>query len=612
MFKKIFNTLDNVTPQVEAISGMDATFLYGETPTSPMHVGSVAVLEGSLEFADFKKLVHSKIHQIPRLRQRLLYVPMSIDYPYWVDDPNFNIDLHIHRVALPKPGGWENLRRMAAAIHSQALDQNRPLWEFTFVEGIDTIEQLPKGSVAIISKVHHVAIDGMAGAALMSLLFDTSSRKKEIPEPRPYRPSPLPNEIGLMFKSSLSFVENPLKLPKLFSETVVNTFKAGIAARTQKNAPKSSFTAPPTPLNRIVSPKRMWNTAILSLDRVKALKTAMGTTLNDVMLAICSSALRRYLLEKDKLPNKPLVAMVPVSQRKTVQTGETGNQIAPIFVQLATNIEDPIERLEVIHENTTRQKAYQKAIGAKGLTEMAQVVPFGIANQAARIYSRFKMAEMHNPICNVTITNVPGPPIPLYMNGHKLDNVMGMAPVVDGMGLIITILSYNGNLTVSPTSDHNTMPDINKFTRYLRESANELEAAIQARGEVKQKKKVAEKKKVEKAASEIDLVFDHFKDALKAAGDKIKPDNGLFMFHLTESDSYYRMDLNKSPGQIRKSKAANPDVTIKVKDRHLLKIAQGKLGLQAAFIQGRLKMDGDSNKAMKLATILSKLPDYKR
>lgn len=611
MLKKIFSTLDNITPQVESISGVDATFLYGETPTSPMHVGGVLVLEGSLQFADFKKLVHSKIHQIPKMRQRLMYVPMSIDYPYWVDDPNFNIDLHIHRVALPKPGGWGELRRMAAAIHSQALDHNRPLWEFTFVEGIDNIKQLPKGSVAIISKVHHVVIDGMAGAAIMSLLFEPMSKKRDIPEPRPYQPSPLPNELGLMFKSSLSFVEDPLKLPKLVSETVVSTLKAGLAARTQKNAPRSSFTAPPTPLNRIVSPKRMWNTAILSLDRVKALKNTMGTTLNDVILAICAGALRRYLLEKDKLPSKPLVAMVPVSQRQSVDAGDTGNQIMPIFVQLATHISDPIERLELIHENATRQKSYQKAVGAKGLAEMAQAVPFGIANQAARVYSRFRMAEMHNPICNVTITNVPGPPIPLYMNGHKLESVMGMAPVVDGMGLIITILSYNGNITVSPTSDVNTMPDIDKFSRYLRESANELEAAVLALGEAKKQEKVVEKKKVEKAATEVDKAFDHFRDALKAAADKIKPDNGLFMFHLTESDTYYRMDLNKSPGQIRKSKATNPDVTIRVKDHHLLKIARGRLGLQAAFIQGRLKMDGDSAKAMKLASILSKMPNYK-
>lgn len=611
MLKKIFSALDNATPQVESISGMDATFLYGETPTSPMSVGSVAILEGSLEFDTFKKLVHSKIHQIPKLRKRLLYVPMSIDYPYWVDDPNFNIDLHIHHVRLPSPGNWKELRKMASDIFSKPLDHNRPLWEFTFVEGLDSIDQVTKGSVAIISKVHHVAIDGMAGAAIMSLLFDTSSKKKEIPEPRPYRPEPLPNEIALMFKSSLSFVENPLKLPRLLGDAVVTTFKAGIAARTQKNAPKSSFTAPPTPLNRLVSPKRMWNTAILSLDRVKALKNTMGTTLNDVVLAICAGALRRYLSEKDKLPNKPLVAMVPVSLRTETKAGDTGNKISPIFVQLATNVEDPIERLEVIHENTTRQKAYQKAVGAKGLSQMAEVVPFGIANQAARLYSRYKVAEMHNPVCNCTITNVPGPPIPLYMNGHKLENVMGMAPVVDGMGLIITILSYNGNLTISPTSDANTMPDINLFTRYLRESANELEAAIQERGKTVEKKKVAEKKKIEKAETEIDKVFNHLKKELKASADKIKPNNGLFMIHLTESDSFYRVDLNNSPARVQKSKAAKPDVILKVKDSHFIKIVKGKLGLQAAFIQGRLKMEGDSAKAMKLASILSKLPDYK-
>ncbi|HFB99803.1 MAG TPA: wax ester/triacylglycerol synthase family O-acyltransferase, partial [Phaeodactylibacter sp.] len=421
MLGKLLNQFNN--PNLKAISGLDATFLYIDSPTSPMHVGSVAVIEGNLEFETFRKIIQSRIHMIPKFRKRLVYVPLSIDYPYWVDDPNFDIDLHLQHIALPKPGGWKELRKTASQIFSEPLDQSRPLWSFTFVEGLDDVPQVPKGSVAIISKIHHVAIDGMAGAGMMSLIFDFSPEKQPIPDPKPFKPQPLPNEISMVMKSALSFAQQPLKFPKLITQTLQASIKTGMLTRIQRSElPTAPFTAPPTPLNGIISSRRKWNTAILDLQRIKKLKNIMGTTLNDVMLAFCAGALRRYLLEKKKLPHKPLVAMVPISTRTEGEKSDD-NQISSMLIQIATNIEDPIERLEAIHENTVRGKIYQKAVGAKTLANMAEVVPFGIANQAARLYSRFQISEMHNPMFNVTITNVPGPNFPLYLNGHKLLSV---------------------------------------------------------------------------------------------------------------------------------------------------------------------------------------------
>lgn len=590
--------------KVKPISGMDATFLYIESATSPMHIGSVAVIEGDLDFDKFRATILSRIHLIPKLRKRLLYVPLSIDYPYWVDDPNFDIDMHIQHIALPKPGDWKGLRKVASQIFSEPLDQSRPLWSFTFVEGLDNIPQVPKGSVAVISKIHHVAIDGVGGSSLLSLIFDFTPEPKPIPAPRPYTPTPLPNEIEMMLRSSMSFVEKPLKFPKLISEAVSASFKAGMLTRVKKvDLPTAPFTAPQTPLNGLRASQRKWNSAILSLDRIKVLKNAMKVTLNDVLLAICAGALRRYLLEKDKLPLKPLVAMVPISTRSQTEEDEDGNNVSSMLVQLATNIEDPIERLETIHENTLLGKTYQGAIGAKTLANMAEAVPFGIANQAARLYSRFQLSEMHNPVFNLTITNVPGPQMPLYLNGHKLLSIMGMAPIIDGMGLIITIFSYNGLVTLSPTSDAKTMPDIDKFSRYIRESANELESIILSG---KDKKKTV-KKKAKTAAS--DPIFAHFKKHLKLNAAHIKPNNGLFQFVVTgDVPREWRVDLNQSPPVVRKGKVKTPDTTFTIADEHLVKIGQGKMNLQAAFIQGRLKIDGDSSKAMKLGTILSKLP----
>ncbi|MEM6967692.1 MAG: wax ester/triacylglycerol synthase family O-acyltransferase, partial [Bacteroidota bacterium] len=470
MFGKILKNFNN--PNLQSISGMDATFLYVESPTSPMHVGSVAVIEGDLKFETFRKIIQSRIHMIPKLRKRLVYVPLSVDYPYWVDDPNFDIDLHLDHIALPKPGGWNELRNTASSVFSEHLDQNRPLWSFTFVEGLDNVPQVPKGSVAIVSKIHHVAIDGMAGAGMMSLIFDFTPEKQKIPNPRPFKPKPLPNELSMIMKSAVSFAENPLKFPKLITKTLQASIKAGVVTRVQRSElPTAPFTAPPTPLNGIISSRRKWNTAILDLQRVKNLKKMAGTTLNDVVLAFCAGALRRYLVEKKKLPLKPLVAMVPISTRTDAEKNDLGNQVSSMLVQLATNIEDPIERLETIHENTIKGKTYQDALGAKTLANMAEAVPFGVANQAARLYSRYQISSFHKPVFNVTITNVPGPNFPLYLNGHKLLSIMGMAPIIDGMGLIITILSYDGLLTISPTSDANSMPDIDDFTRYIRESA---------------------------------------------------------------------------------------------------------------------------------------------
>jgi diacylglycerol O-acyltransferase / wax synthase len=321
------------------------------------------------------------------------------------------------------------------------------------------------------------------------------------------------------------------------------------------------------------------------------------------MLAICSGALRRYLDEKGKLPPKSLVAMVPISVRDKDNT-DTDNQLSAMLIQIATNIADPIERLEAIHENSIRGKTYQNAVGAKTLGKMAEAVPFGVANQAARLYSRFQVAKLHNPVFNVAITNVPGPSFPLYINGHKVLSIMGTAPIIDGMGLIITILSYDGLVTISPFSDINSMPegDLDDFTRYLRESANELEAAILAFD--KKKKKAA--KKGERPQSE--KLFKQLGEFLGAMPDNGKPKSGVFQFKVSGNvPSEWVVDISKFPGTVEEGRTSSPDAIFSVEEEHLLRIAAKELDVQTAFIQGRLKVDGDFNQAMRLAKILGKM-----
>jgi len=592
-------------PNVKSISGLDATFLYGETPTSPMHVGSVAIIEGSLEYKDFRKIIMSRIHHIPKFRRRLMYTPFSIDHPYWVDDPDFNIDMHIRNVSLPKPNDWKQLRRLASREFSEHLDHSRPLWSFTFVEGLDNLSQVPKGSVAIISKVHHVAIDGMAGAGLLAVLFDFGPDVQEIPEPKAFKPKPLPNEISLMLKSGIGFAKNPLKFPRIIKETLEATIKAGFLTRAQHiDLPTSPFTAPKTPINGIIAAERKWNTSIISLSRVKELKKIMGTTVNDILLAICAGALRRYLLEKRKLPKKPLVAMVPISTRGD-KGGIDGNQLSAMLVQLATHIEDPIERLEKIYENTIKGKTYQGAAGAKTLSNLAESVPFGVANQAAQLYSRYNLAKMHSPVFNVVITNVPGPQIPIYLHGHKLLNIMGMAPIIDGMGLIITILSYQDQITISPTSDKNSMPDVNLFSDYILDSANELEKCVLNYSKTKGK---TAKKEVKPKAVKTNTYFLKLRKKIKENPNAFDGIVGKIQFlvkghHPTE----YLLNLDSKSPTVRKTRAKEFDASFTIQDVHLKKIENGSLDYDSALVQGRLVITGDEALAKKVVGVLHEL-----
>jgi len=465
---------------MQPLSGLDSSFLYLETANTPMHVGSLNVYSGSLSFEEFRDFLSERLHLAPRLLQRLVNVPLGLGNPSWIDDPDFDINLNLQHMALPKPGDWKALRKLTSKMISIPLDRNRPLWEFIFVEGLDSIPQVEKGSVAIISKIHHAAIDGASGAKIMSLLFDVSPKPRKVPPAIEREQEAIPGNIKLLTKSYINLIKSPFKVPGLLFQTAKTSLKAGKIARIEaSDVPRTVFNAPPTMLNQPVSSRRMWNSALLSLDRVKALRQVVkGATLNDVVMSICTGALRRYLLEKDELPEKPLVAMVPVNTRSHKQGKDMGNQVSAMLIQLPTNLESPIDQLRQLHKNTKRGKAYQDAIGAKQMTDYAEFIPFALGAQATRLYTRMQVSKLHRPLFNVVITNVPGPQVPLYMSGKLLLANMGVAPIFDGIGLIIPVLSYNGVLSFSPTTAHNIMPDVDLFTKYLRESANTLEESV--------------------------------------------------------------------------------------------------------------------------------------
>jgi diacylglycerol O-acyltransferase len=602
--KVIKNLLQEVLDSsMQQVSGQDATFLYAESPTSPMHIATLTIVEGSIEFNDFKEIVASKLHLIPKFRKKLLNVPLNLDYPYWVDDPNFDIDLHINRLKLPDPANWKTLREMTSSIFSSPLDLRRPLWSIDFIEGLDEVSQVPKGSIAIVSKIHHVMIDGSSGVGIMSILFDKNEedKSKKPSPPIPYEPEPLPDEISLLIKSTYGFFKNPLKVPKLIGETAYSFLKVKMNSqlKVKKSSLKSAYATPKTIFNESVSPKRTWGTAILSFDRINTLRKIMDVSVNDLILAICAGAIRRYLEEREKLPVQPLVANVPISIRVKGEEHQMNNQISNMLVKIGTHIKNPIERLEFIYEQTSLGKSKHKAIGAKALSKMADAVPFGLANLAASLYSKYNIKEFHRPPFNVTITNVPGPQNPLYLKGHKVVGIFGLTPVLDGFGLIIAAFSYNGLVSITTTSDAKTMPDADKFSRYIRESANELEVLILA----KEKQKTVEK--VQKIKSSV--FFTAFKKYLNEDEKRRQNATGLYDFDLNLGDSEinYQLAVLKESVSIKKKKTAKPVVKIEIDDDNLINLYKKNLLLQEAIIQERIKLTGTKKNIDKFSQLLS-------
>jgi diacylglycerol O-acyltransferase len=602
--KVIKNLLQEVLDSsMQQVSGQDATFLYAESPTSPMHIATLTIVEGSIEFNDFKEIVASKLHLIPKFRKKLLNVPLNLDYPYWVDDPNFDIDLHINRLKLPDPANWKTLREMTSSIFSSPLDLRRPLWSIDFIEGLDEVSQVPKGSIAIVSKIHHVMIDGSSGVSIMSILFDKSEddKNKKPSPPKPYEPEPLPDEISLLIKSTYGFFKNPLKVPKLIGETAYSFLKVKMNSqlKIKRSSLKSTYATPKTIFNESVSPKRTWGTAILSFDRINTLRKIMDVSVNDLILAICAGAIRRYLEEREKLPVQPLVANVPISIRVKGEEHEMNNKISNMFVKIGTHIKNPIERLEFIYEQTSVGKSKHKAVGAKALSKMADAVPFGLANLAASLYSKYNIKEFHRPPFNVTITNVPGPQNLLYLKGHKVVGIFGLTPVLDGFGLIIAAFSYNGLVSITTTSDAKTMPDADKFSRYIRESANELEVLILA----KENQKTVEK--VQNIKSSV--FFTAFKKYLNEDEKRRQKATGLYDFDLNlgNSEINYQLAVLKESVSVKKKKTAKPVVKIEIDDDNLINLYKKNLVLQEAIIQERVKLTGTKKNIDKFSQLLS-------
>jgi len=481
---------------MQRLTGLDATFLYMETPSSYMHVAGLAVFDpstvpGGFSIEKVKALYADRLHLAAPFRRRLVEVPFGIHHPLWIEDPDFVLDWHIRHIAVPAPGGPRQLADLAAHLVSIKLDRSRPLWEMWVIEGLE------QGNIAVLSKVHHAAIDGVAGNELTVALLDlTPEVQKMAPDEDPWKPDRIPTDLELLGYGLTSLARQPVRAVK----TIRRTAGVALALRRQNREPDVTpppglFSAPRTSFNVALTPHRSYAMASLSLPDVKMIKNAFGATVNDVVLALCAGALRRYFDGRGEQVDGPLVAMVPISVRAEDEKGAGGNRVSSMLVSLATDIDDPVDRLRAISDGTKDAKEQSKAIGADTLTDWAEFAAPAVAGLAARLYSRTKMADRHRPLFNVTISNVPGPPFPLYSAGARLVANYPMGPIFDGGGLNMTVMSYLDHLDFGLVACSDLIPNVWDLADGLVDALEELKKAADTKSAAGRPRRAAAKKK---------------------------------------------------------------------------------------------------------------------
>lgn len=466
---------------MDQLSPQDAQFLYMESADNLVHVTSISIFDPStvpggktVRFRDIVGHVESRLHVSPLFRRRLMRVPFELDFPYWVDDEYFNLEYHIRHGRLPAPGDWRQFCIHMARYHARPLRMDRPLWEMFVVEGLDNVDGLPKGSYAIATKIHHAAVDGTAIIEFFGALADIDNRGTPAVSVDRVRPpkSPAPGLFAVARRALWHTVSTPLGMTDAVMRAAPTLYQVARDALAKQNDLGDSV--PDTRFNCIVSPHRMFDAVAFSLDELKAVRAVVpGSTINDVVLAVCAGGLRRYLQHHGELPKESLVAWVPINARRgsAPDTQAPGNHITSMTTPLFTDVDDPVQRLRRIFEETQKSKQAKSGLPARLMTDLSQHVPSATQVMAARLILRAGVAAQ---MCNLFISNVPGPQVPLYMNGARQVRNYGLAPLANGMGLFIATPSYNGEITFNVTSTRETMPDIGFFIDCLKESMVDL------------------------------------------------------------------------------------------------------------------------------------------
>ncbi|QFT77212.1 wax ester/triacylglycerol synthase family O-acyltransferase [Erythrobacter sp. THAF29] len=472
------------------LQGMDSSFVALESPNSPMHIGSVLIYNpatapgGFVRFKDILSFIESRMQLSRTMRQRLVRVPFDLDYPYWIEDPDFDLEYHVRHVALPKPGDWRQLCIQAARIHARPLDLNRPPWEFTVVEGLDNVRNYPKGCFAFVTKVHHAAIDGMSGIDLMEALHTVTPDTSPPKEPDTWKPEKVPGPVELLGKSYFNAILNPMKQAQVAAQAIPGVASAIKGLITRDFKLSTDMVPPRTRFNRTISPHRVVEGRTFSLDEMKSIRALLPEAkVNDVAIAIIGGALHKYLTEKGDLPKSTMTAMAPISVRAKDEKGDMGNQVAAMIAPLGTHIADPKERLEYVFNQTSNSKAMTNAIGARRMTEVSKVNPLLYMALGAQLFSRVSIAHKLAMPFNTVVTNVPGPPVHIYSSGARLESMaLSLICLTDGLGLAHVVQSYVDEAYLSFTACRDIMPDPEFYSQCLQDSFDEMLTAAKAAG----------------------------------------------------------------------------------------------------------------------------------
>lgn len=467
---------------MQQLSELDSSFLFLETEHTPLHTGGVFIFQKSgtrsgFNFNRFRSLLSSKLPNEPFFRERLVEQPLSLELPFWADDPEFELDNHLKHTSL-KEHPNKNLMQLASEIFSAPLDKTKPLWSATYIDELESEEGYSKQHFALVLKVHITAIDGSTGEDILSQLLHVSPEIEDLSEADDWEPKPLPNTgswLGAAYSSALTI---PTKLAGLAKETASSAFYSILYERLQKlNFPSNLMSVSSTPINQKVSANREIDHCTIPLHRIRDIRSQLhDVTTNDILMGICAEALSQYIKLNDCASDIPLIALAPISVRSTSLDIKAGKQLAATLFSLATTETDPIKRIKLIHDDARSSDSYAEAISADRLTEL---VPSCVTALSARVYSEFLLAQKHKPMFNLPITNVPGPQFPLYLEDNELEQYICASPLFDGIGLAIMIVSYNGVYSITSTYCPELFADEQKFSDFLESALSTIEAALE-------------------------------------------------------------------------------------------------------------------------------------
>jgi diacylglycerol O-acyltransferase len=468
------------------LSGLDATFLHTETPETPMHVGGLHLLElpagyqGDF-YEDVKAHVASRMHLSEIFTRKLALMPFELSNPVWVEDDDVDLDYHVRRVTLPRPGTMRQLEQYVGRLHSTLMDRSRPLWEFFVIDG------LKGGGVALYSKVHHAGIDGQAGAAFAQAIMDLTPHPEPIKAPR-QKARRNRYQLGVAELAGAALtntLQQYVKLVKTFPDmaralqSLIVPQPTSVGSRLWKRPKELNLLGPRTPLNVAITNQRAFAVRSIPLAEVKQAGKRLGVSLNDVVLGICAGALRRYLSDHGKLPKKPMTAAIPVTLRAPGDTS-SNNQVSMTVMTLATDVADPIERIRAISESSAAAKSLMGSIKAAIPTDFPSFGAPWLMSGLASMYGRSRLADRLPPVANVVVSNVPGAQTALYFAGAKLLTYYPVSIPSHGMALNMTVQSYNGMLDFGLIACRRAVPDVEDIADHLVEEHRAILARVKA------------------------------------------------------------------------------------------------------------------------------------